>query len=317
MRTRFAVLLMFLAVVPGAPAQTLPSELAHLLPLVGDAKQLVDAARRFDVQQKALMEWDDLLIEQYMDEGKRDLAETKMKDLERRIELTDTAWRFVLGHYPNDARANNYYGEFLYDIKGEEAKALTFWLLAVRLDEKLSLVHNNLGVHYFHVGEYDKGLKHLGRALDLEPKNPDYLYNMAQMYLIYFPQLERKFNMPRAKLYKEAMRLSENAVKYAPDDYEMAMDYAVNFFAAENFGVQADWAKAAKAWEAARKLARNQHDVFYTHLNEARVWIEAKNWAKALPALEAARAIEPDSVIVQELIEKTRTNLPPAAPVSQ
>jgi hypothetical protein len=80
----------------------------------------------------------------------------------------------------------------------------------------------------------------------------------------------------------------------------------VNFFAAENYGVDADWKEAAAAWAAARKHARNDTEEFYTWLNEARVWIENNDDDRAEPCLESALALMPDSTIALQLLEKVR-----------
>lgn len=290
-------------------AEPLSDELARLSALTGDEKQLVDAARRFHLQQEALIEWDLALADQYLEEGKSDLAQTKREDLRHRIALMGEAWQFVLSHHPNSARANNYFGEYLYDHRNDIVGGVRSWTLAVSLDEDLSAGHNNLGIHYFHVGDYDQGLRHLGRALELEPKNPDYLYNLAQMYLIHFPQIQARYDMSLGKIYKEAMRLSGEAARFAPEDFDVLQDYAVNFYAAENFGVEADWKEAAMAWKQARTKARTKMDIFYTLLNEGRAWIRAEQWEKAVKRLEEALEKRPESAVVKGLLEKTKAKV--------
>lgn len=298
-----------LAGLPCGAQGTLPSELVHLQELVGDAGQLVAAARRFDLQQQKLIEWDRELAREHADAGRRDLVETKGEDSDRRLALIEQSWLFALQYYPNDARANNYYGEFLYDYRRRVPEAVQKWLLASRMDSGLASPHNNLGIHYFHIGDYDNGLKHLRSALKLEPKNPNFLYNLSQMYVIHFPYLQRKYGMPEKKLYKEAMRLSKEAAKYAPDDYDIVKDYALNFFAGENFGVDVPWNEGAKAWIQARNLARTEAEQFHCHLQEGRAWIKAGESARALAALNEARAFEPGSAVIQKLIDETEAKL--------
>lgn len=279
-------------------------ELAPLEALANDQKALVDATRRFDLQQQSLIDWDRSMASEYSNSGLPDLVATKGQDIRRRLALIREAWEFVLGYYPNNARANNYYGELFYDYLGDQWKGLEYWKLAVKFDEDLGLAHNNLGLHYFHQGQYDKGLRHLGTALGLEPKNPDFLFNVAQIYLNYFPQLEKKYDMNRKKVYKEAIRMSRDAAKYAPDEFDLLQDYAVNFYAAENFGVEADWEEAAEAWEKARAYAPNAQSRFFTFLNEGRVWLRAKKPERAAVALEEAKRLRPDSEVTSQLLDQ-------------
>ena len=198
----------------------------------------------------------------------------------------------------------------LYDYLGRQGDAVRNLLLAVKVDDKLAPAHNNLGIHYMHIGVYDSGLTHLGKAVELDPKNPDFLFNLSQMYLSYFPELQRKYDMSKEKLYKEAMRLSAEAAKYASNDFQILQDYATNFYAGVNFGVDVDWSKAAEAWRAARPHAPDDDDKYFTLLNEGRAWLRADRPANALPVLEEALAIHPDSDVTQELIAQARSGQP-------
>ena len=108
-----SALSLVLLVVSGAVSAQLQGDLEHLEKLSGQPEALVDGARRFDLQQKALIQWDLELIEEYSQEGKADLAATKRDDIRRRVMLMRQAWEYVTAHYPQNARAQNYYGEFL------------------------------------------------------------------------------------------------------------------------------------------------------------------------------------------------------------
>ena len=274
----------------------LPAELTHLQELVGDAGELVAAARRFDLQQQKLLKWYGELARDYAEEGKPDFAAIKAEESKRRLALVEQSWLFTLQYYPNDARANNYFGEFLYDYQGRHLDAVQKWLLAARLDDELASPQSNLGIHYFHNGDY-------------EPDNPDFLYNLSQMYVIHFPYLQQKCGMSEKKLYSEAMRFSREAAKYAPDDYDIVKDYAMNFLAGANFGVEVKWDESAEAWFQVRKLARNEDERFFCQLQVGRSWIKARKWALALAALNEARTLGPDSVVVQNLIDETEEKL--------
>jgi len=258
------------------------------------------------MNQISLLRIDEKLMGYYAREGKADLAEEKQRDFLHRIDVLEKQWNWVLERYPHDPRATNYYGELLYDYGHDEQRGFQMWMTAVGLDENCAPAHNNLGVHYFHTGNYAEGLRHLQRALDLEKDNPDYLFNMAQMYLIYFDKLEGMLKMSKEKLYKEAMRMSGKAADLAPDDFDLLQDYAVNFYAAENFGVEADWSDAAAAWNRAVPHARTEDEKFYALLNVGRAWIRASRPQDAVPPLEQAVQLKRDSDAAKQLLAKAK-----------
>ncbi len=290
----------------GASSQDLPPELKHLESLASDQTALVDSARRFHLQQQSLIEWDLRMITDYNRQGERLLAEEKQRELNRRVDLLEAQWKWILARYPNDARANNYYGEFLFDYGGDEAAGLKHWLTAVKLDDTCAPAHNNLGIQYFHTGNYAEGLQHLQRAVELEPDSPDYLYNMAQMYLIHFHVLEGALKLSHDKIYREAMKMSKKAADLAPEDFDILQDYAVNFYAAENFGVEVDWSEAAEAWRRALPHVRTEDEKFYALLNEGRAWIRSSKPQNAVRPLEDAIAMNSASDVAKELLAKAR-----------
>ncbi|MFA6244537.1 MAG: hypothetical protein WC655_26580, partial [Candidatus Hydrogenedentales bacterium] len=171
------------------------------------------------------------------------------------------------------------------------------------------LPHNNLGIHYCHNGDYRMGLQYLEKAIDLDSENPDYKYNLAQIYLINWPAVQEVHKWDKKKVYYEAMKLSKKAAELDPEDYELLQDYAVNFFAAENFEVEADWEVAAKAWQQARTKALRNDQVFFTWLNEARVLARKPDFARALTCLDEALKLEPGSDVVKKLRSEVQAKL--------
>ena len=282
--------------------QALPDELAHLKALAGDENRLVEAVRTYDREQTALAKADLEAVAQHLAAGEQDKAKEKKEQAQGRFQHIRAGYEFAVHHYPNNARAQTFYGEVLYDRFGEQASAIRAWELAIALDPKLSEPHNDLGIHYCHIGEVARGLRYYDEALKLDPKNPDYLFNLAQTYLTYVPDVQKCRQWDKPKVYREAMKLSKKATHIDAADYALAQDYAANFFMAENFAVPANWKEAAKAWQAARTIARNDIERFQTWLNEARSWIRAKDKAQARTCLEEALKLQPESAVVKQLL---------------
>lgn len=284
----------------------LPPELAFIQDIIDDEDQTITAVRKFDRVQQSLASWDMDIAQELGGKGDTEAADERAESARTRIGLIDQAYRIVLHTYPENSKALTFHGELLYDHFGDQNTAIKNWRLAAAFDRELSAPHNNLGLHYFHTGDYRLGLRELDRALELDGELSDYHYNMAQIYLVHGPQIAEMRGWDQKRIYREAMKHSKKAAELAPRDYDLQQDYAVNFFAAENFDVAADWKEAAEAWSTARARARNQTEEFYTWLNEARVWIEHGDAKRAEPCLQAALAIMPDSGVALGLLEKLR-----------
>lgn len=297
----FGCLIFIFTVLP-LFAEDLPKELEHLAPLAQDQTQLTEAIRSFDKSQMALVETEINQGAELSEKGSPEQAKEKLSSAKERKDLVRKAYEWGLSRYPKNARLHNYFGELLYDQFGDFNGGVRQWLLALQEDPDCANAHNNLGLHFFHSGEYRQGLDHLDRALRTEPNNPDFLFNMAQIYLIHGPQIEEMRHWKKEKIYKEAMKMSKKAMEASPEDFSLVQDYAVNFFAAENFGVTPKWKDAARAWQQTREKAQKPIDVFYAWLNEARVWLKADDKEKGRACLEEALQLQPDSPVVKDLL---------------
>jgi tetratricopeptide (TPR) repeat protein len=319
MRTGIWVLLLFCAAAcaqdsaensiedQGLPGPAAPvDELAPLKALIKDEDRVVEALRQYHLSQEALFQIDIELAQSYSKEGDVAAAKAKTEHANERLNRVREAYDIVLSHYPRNPEALNYAGELLYDHYGEYASAIQNWRMAAAMDKDFGPPRNNLSLHYFHHGDYDLGFRYMDEALKLEPNNPDYLYNAVQIYMIHFPEVMERKGWKKEKVYKEAMKLSQRAAELLPDDYDLQEDYAVNFFAAENFEVETDWQTAARAWQTARAQARNSDELFYTWLNEARAWSRAGNWAQAEACVTEALSMRPESAAAQTILESVQ-----------
>jgi len=235
-------------------------------------------------------------------QDKKDEAYAAAEDAQHHIDLVKSAYEMGLATFENSAVLHNYYGEFLYDYLGEQDGAVTHWQRAIQLDDKMGRAHCNYGMYALHNGMYSIGFDSMKTALRLEPNNPDFLYNMVQVYFAHSLYLMQSEKMERSKIYKDAMKMSEKAAQLAPEDFDVLRDYALNFFLATEYDVKTDWKEAVKAWRNAREKARTKAEVFNTWLNEARVHKENGDNNKALECLGKAQEIWPQSPVVQQLI---------------
>lgn len=282
-------------------------EVARLEAFLDNEAEFVERARTFDRLHTRLA---DLLLARataLQKEGGSGEGAALVEDARKNLAMARQAYELGLRRYPDNPPLQNYLGELLYDRFDEQQRAVELWSKAVARDAAHGRAHNNLGIHCFHVGQYAEGLKHLDAALALEPDNPDYLFNMAQMYLVHWPNLMTLRKWTAAETYAEAMRVSEKAAALSPKDFELTRDHALNFFAAERMNAQPDWKRAAKAWTAARRAARNDDEVFNTWMNEGRVWLRARSGKEAERCFLAAAALRPQSRLAQGLLTDARS----------
>ena len=308
-----AVLIGFLSAVCVAQMSALPKELELLAPAMASQERLEVELRAFDKAQTELAQGDLAASDELKRARKEDEAKAKWESARARLELVRQAYEIGLRRYAGSARLHNYYGDLLYDYFNNAISAQREWNTAISADSHYAPPYNNLAQHQLHSGSYAVGLSNLDRALELEPKNPDFLFNMVQIYLVNAPQVCGIRGWSAKKVYKQAMKLSAKSAKYGADEYKLLEDYAVNFVKAADFGVQANWKEAAKAWQAARERARNDVERFFCWLNEGRVWIWAHNEGKwwwrekedeeAIRCLGEALKIRPDSVRARQMLE--------------
>ena len=138
--------------------------------------------------------------------GDQASADEHLNNAQRKLMLAKTAYEYGLQYFDKNARLHNFYGELLYDRVGEETLALKEWKLAHSYDTQWGAPSNNLGLHYCHVGEFRWGLAYFDDALRVEPNNPDYLFNLTQIYLTYDGDVSRETGISKTAIYEKAMK---------------------------------------------------------------------------------------------------------------
>lgn len=295
---------------PAGAAPALPPEMDAVRALTGDEDAFVEAVRASDRRYKAEA--------QSMAERARaldpELHAERVAELRaahaQRIEAVRALYEFALYHYPNNPRLRTYFGELHLDWLGDPQRAVLEWRRAIGEDERFATAHANLGMYYASRRQLRMGLEHLDRALELEPDNAAFLYNLVQVYLNARDEVMDARGWRPARLYRRLMQASRKAAELEPGDFELQQDYAVNHFAADDFGVEADWVAAAAAWRRARVLARSMNEVFYTWLNEARAWIWSNRGDdRARACLEQALRIWPENAAARILLDGLRSGV--------
>ncbi len=288
-----------------AAAQPEP-EKARVGRLLADGVTAGDKLRAYDRLHQKLADIHARRGEALAKQGSQEEGKKELQRANGELLLSRQAYELALQRYPDHALLHNYYGEILFDRFDEQEAGVGEWKKAIKLDGKLGRAHNNLGVFLCHAGGYAEGLASLDKAVLLEPENPDYQYNIAQIYLAHWPQVMEIRKWTAGDLFKAAMTASETASRCAPDDFELAADYARNFFVGEEIGIAPDWDRAAKAWQRVRQLVRNDDEKFNAWLNEGRVWYKANKAGRAVKCCDEALKVRPQSMVAEELKNMAR-----------
>jgi tetratricopeptide (TPR) repeat protein len=280
------------------------SPLKLIKPYLKDQTEFEHRLRAFEKLYLSLARTKYLEAKEYEQKGDAENAKTASEEAHKILFLIKDAYELGLGSFRNSAVLNNYYGEFLHDYLGLANEALKYWQQSIQLDSGYGRAHGNLGMYYFHTGMYGMGIEHMDKALELEPQNPDHLFNMVQIYLTNYVQIMEIKNWDKKKLFREAMRMSELTTKLCPNDYEILRDHAMNYFLSEDFGVPPDWGKASKAWESTRLHARTNTERFNALINEGRIYMRKGDKRRAKECLEQANTILPDNPTLKLLLEE-------------
>lgn len=284
----------------------LPPELARLAPLVEQEQAFVDALRAADRESRMHSSIAGAQADALERARNAAGAGARRDEAQQAVEALRRAYEFALRRYGGNARLHTYYGELLYDQFGDIAGAQAEWNKAISLDRRFAPAYNDFGMHLCQSGQVKLGLSYMDKALELDPDDAGFHYNLAQIYLNAADAVATTREWNRERVYKEAMKLSERAAHLAPSDFELLQDYAVNFFAAEQFGVPPDWKRAAEAWRRARPYARDRNAVFFTWLNEARAWIWAGQDKRAERCLTESMRRHPGTPAARNLLEGLR-----------
>ena len=278
-------------------------ELNVLKQYLGDRESFEKKVYTFDKLHMAIARGLFKNAQTYEKAGKTEEAYEAAEAAQHHISLVKQAYALGLDTFGDSALLHNYYGEFLYDTLGEANKAATYWKQALQMDSSCARAQGNYGMYALHNGMYATGFDSMEKALRLEPDNPNFLYNMVQVYFTYSLYLMESRKFTREKIFKDAMKMSKRAARLLPEDFDVCRDYALNFFLGEEYGVNVKWKDAAQAWRDARRSARTKAETFNTWLNEARVHKRNEDEKKAVECLNKAQAIWPESPVVKQLIE--------------
>jgi tetratricopeptide (TPR) repeat protein len=208
------------------------------------------------------------------------------KELNRRIRLRidplRAAYEDFIKHHPNHARARASYASFLRELNDEEG-AQAQLEAALRLDTNNPAIYNDLAEIYAHVGPIKTALKYFARAIELNPREPLYYHNFADVVYLFRTDVKELYGINEQQVFDKALDLYRQAMKLDPANFDLAYDVAQTYY-----GIQPRRTEAAlNAWTNALSIApgETERESVYVHL--ARLKLHDRRFAEARAHLDS------------------------------
>jgi len=220
-----------------------------------------------------------------------------------------------LQRHPDHTRARLAYGSFLMDIHDEDG-AEAQWEKARQLDPKNPASWNNLANHYTHRGPVTKAFDYYARAIELNPREPLYYWNLANAVYLFRKDGIDFYSLTEQQIFDKSLELYRKAFKLDPTNFPLATDLAQCYYGIKPTRTE----DALVAWTNALHVARDDIEREGIHVHLARFKLNAGRFAEARAHLNIVTNemyAELKKRLTRNLTEREKeasgTNAPPAA----
>lgn len=186
--------------------------------------------------------------------------------IQQRIKPVRDAYAKFIEKYPQHADVRLAYGSFLMEI-GEEEEAEKQMEKGRELDPTNPAAWNNLANHYGHRGPVKKAFEYYAKAMELEPKEPVYPWNLATTTYLFRHDAKEFYKIDEQQVFDRALKLYEQAQKLDPTNIVLAVDLAQTYYGIKPMRTN----QALLAWSNALALAKNTIEQQGIYLHLARV----------------------------------------------
>ncbi len=186
--------------------------------------------------------------------------------IKQRFEPVEQGYKDFLLRNPRHARARLAYGSLLSDL-GRHDEAVEQWEQARELEPNNPATWNNLADHFSHFGPARKCIEYFAKAVELNPKEPVYRWNLATAVFVFRVDARAIYKLADDQaVLRKALELYRQARALSPNDFKLATDLAQVFYyvtpaptgddpAAKCQAEAAVLAEGLAAWKDAEKLA--------------------------------------------------------------
>lgn len=274
------------AAIPAAPAATptnppaVPTVSSNLPPVASDPVE-TELKKITDDDESAMAE-----VEQWVAEAGRTNSPAARAGLKQRIdrrqEAVGKAYADFIQRHPRHISGRIAYADFQVGA-GDEDGARETLENALLIDTNSAVVYSDLGHLYTHTGPVRKAFDCFARAIELDPKEPEYFQNFGTLVYLFRRDAMEIYGITEQQVFDKAMNLYSNWLRLDPTNFPAACDVASTYF-----GIQPLRAgDALQSWTNALSLARSSVEQEEVRLNIARIQIAARQFAAARTSIDS------------------------------
>jgi len=208
----------------------------------------------------------------------KELDEAQFKS---QVEQLVREYESLLRDNPEFAAGYASYGYMLWKVSMRK-RAVEILLKANQLDPNIPLVKNELGNYLAEEGRPVEALNYFLSAIDLEPGEPLYHYQLGTLLYEARDDLLRTGEWSRAALDHSMHEAFLKASELAPDRFEFTYRYAESFYDM----AEPDWPAALKVWEGLEARSQSEIERETMRLHQANVLLNMGKRDRALKLLD-------------------------------
>ena len=202
--------------------------------------------------------------------------------IDARLDIPKHGYESFLRNHPDSARGFLAYGSFLNDTGNEEGAKVQYEN-SRQLDPKNPAVWNQLANYYGERGGLTNAFADYTEAIRLDPTEPVYYQNFATTVYLYRKDAREYYGIGEQQVFDKALGLYQQAMKLAPDNLVLAVDYAESYYGIRPFRTN----DALVAWTNCLTVAKDDNERQGLLLHLARVKITAGYYDEAQAHLDA------------------------------
>lgn len=162
--------------------------------------------------------------------------------------------------------------------------SLTLWQDTIRVSPKSFRAHNDLGIEFIKIGQYNKAIKEFRQAIQLRGPYEAKLYcNLAYAYI-------------KKGWFNEAIKTSNDALIIDPNSAEAHHNLGLIYQKKGYYDI---------AIEEYQKAIRLDPNIFEAHNNLGLIYYQAGQYKEAIVEYKKALKINPDSEVIHNNIAKS------------
>ena len=199
-----------------------------------------------------------------------------------RLNTVRTNYENFLQRYPDSARGHLAFASFLNNINDEKDGMLENEK-ARQLDPKNPAAWNNLANFYSEHGPITNAFAYFAKAIELDPGEPVYYQNLGVVVYLYRKDAKEFYHLDEQQVFDKALALYREAMQLDPDNFQLATEYAENYYGIRPLRTN----DALAAWTNALSVAHNDAEREGVYIHLARIKISIGRFAEARAQLAA------------------------------